>query len=117
MTSKFLMMQVFGIITEGTFDKPVMSKHIQNELNISSVKVRECVRQIRRDYNFPIVGSISNSKNKEGGYYLVNSFSEFRKARENLQHRINSMQETLSVLDRKASLQFSGQMTLFQEKG
>lgn len=80
---------------------PVLSKELEEELNISGPVVRSIIRQFRRSGE-PIVAS-------EKGYYLASNPQEVSLIVEDLRKRIKSMGETVSKLQQKSYERFETQ--------
>ena len=85
--------EILDLIINRTKDNPIYSAEIENQLEISGLTVRDCIKHLRRN-GVPI----ANSSN---GYYFAKEYSEIEPTISDLHRRSMSMLETIKGL-RKA---------------
>ena len=92
---------VFKVICQRSKSNPVLSRELEEAVNVSGPGIRNIIRQLRRSGE-PVVAS-------DRGYCLASNPEEVNLIVEDLRKRIKSMGETISKLQRGSYERFEPQ--------
>lgn len=82
----------------------IPSRDLESKYNLTGAEIRSLIKEMRQEGH--LIGSWGNSKDHEGGYFVITTVREYLETKNHLQHRALSMLQTIKMMDVEAKKSF-----------